>query len=76
MIKDWCLAKRRGRPHIYSAEISEEKTQNQLLDRLLDTAFKGSAMKLVMQALGHKKPSKEELEEIRKYIDQLEGGMK
>ena len=23
-----------------------------------------------------KKPSKEELEEIRKYIDQLEGGMK
>ncbi|MCG8384568.1 MAG: BlaI/MecI/CopY family transcriptional regulator [Cytophagales bacterium] len=65
-----------GKTHIYSAEISEEKTQNQLLDRLLDTAFKGSAMKLVMQALGHKKPSKEELEEIRKYIDQLEGGMK
>lgn len=65
-----------GKTHIYSAEISEERAQNQLIDRLLDTAFKGSAMRLVMQALGHKKTSKEELEEIRKYIDQLEGGMK
>ena len=68
--------KKEGKTHIYTAEISEEKTQKQLIDRLLDTAFKGSAMKLVMQALGHKKASKEELEEIRKYIDQLEGGMK
>ena len=74
--KGLVFRQKEGKTHIYSAEISEEKTQNQLLDRLLDTAFKGSAMKLVMQALGHKKPSKEELEEIRKYIDQLEGGMK
>lgn len=60
------------RSHIYEAAISEEATQKSLFNRVLDHVFGGSAKKLVMQALGHKKTSAEDLAEIRKMIDQLE----
>jgi len=62
-----------ARSHIYSAAITETATQNQLLDRFLDTAFRGSALKLVMQALGNKKTSKQDLNEIRNLLDKLNG---
>lgn len=65
-----------GKTHIYHAEVSEQKAQKQLVDKLLNTAFGGSAMKLVMQALGNSKSSKEELQEIKDYLDKLEGGIK
>lgn len=64
------------RTHIYDAVLSEEATQKTLVDRLLQNAFGGSAMKLVMQALGHKKTSKEDLIEIRRVIDEIEKGGK
>ncbi|MEZ5082858.1 MAG: BlaI/MecI/CopY family transcriptional regulator [Bacteroidales bacterium] len=63
-----------GRNHIYSAAVEQNAAQQQLLDKLLNGVFGGSAKKLVMQALGSKNPSKNELEEIRKYIEELEGG--
>jgi len=61
-----------GRTHIYTAERGREETQKQLLDRLLDAAFGGSASKLVMQVLGNHKSSRKELEEIKKLIQKLE----
>ena len=39
------------RTHIYRASFSEADTQRQLLDDLMDRAFGGSAMQLVMRAL-------------------------
>ena len=63
-----------GRNHIYSAAVEQNTTQQQLLDKLLNGVFGGSSKKLVMQALGNSQPSKEELEEIRQYIERLEGG--
>ena len=65
-----------NRTHIYKAAIKEGDTQKILLDKLLNTAFGGSASKLVMQALGSHKASKEELEEIKQLIDKIEGGKK
>lgn len=65
-----------GRTHIYKVAVSQQKTQQQLIDKLMTTAFGGSAMKLVMQALGTKKSTPAELNEIRAFIDQLEGGKK
>ena len=65
-----------GKTHVYSAAVSQQKTQQQLIDKLMTTAFGGSAMKLVMQALGNKKSTKDEIEEIRAFLDQLEGGKK
>lgn len=62
------------RTHVYNSHISQEDTQKKLVNRLVDTAFGGSAMKLVMQALGNKKTSKKELAEIKKMIDDLEKG--
>ena len=64
------------RTHIYRASLSEEQTQRQLLGDLVDRAFEGSASKLVMQALAVKKASKKELLELRKLLDELEGGAK
>ncbi len=65
-----------GRSHVYEALVTEEDTQKKLLDKFLHTAFGGSAMKLVMQALGNHNPSKEEIESIRKILNQKEGGKK
>lgn len=64
------------RTHVYHSNVKEEDTQRQLLDKLLDTAFGGSAQKLVMQALGNHKSSKKELEEIKRFIEQLEKDQK
>ncbi|RJP60661.1 MAG: BlaI/MecI/CopY family transcriptional regulator [Ignavibacteriales bacterium] len=64
--------KKDGRSHSYSAAIKKEKTQQVLLDKILETAFGGSASKLVMQALGNKKTTKQELQEIKELINKLE----
>ncbi|GAA4407833.1 BlaI/MecI/CopY family transcriptional regulator [Nibrella viscosa] len=60
-----------NRSHTYSANITEEDTQRTLVDRLVETAFRGSASKLVMQALGQGKASREELDEIRQLLNQI-----
>lgn len=60
-----------GRYHIYTALVTEGDTRQNLLDRFVETTFRGSAAQLVMQALGNSKTSKEELDEIQKLIDQL-----
>lgn len=61
-----------GKTHIYSVAISEKKTKAQLVDKLVDSAFEGSAMNLVMQVLGNKGTTKEELKELKSYLDQIE----
>ena len=65
-----------GKTHIYRVAAPQEKMQKQLVDRLLKTAFGGSAMKLVMQALGNHRSSAKELQQIKAFINQLEGGEK
>jgi len=67
---------KQGKSHIYISVIKEKETQSVLLDKLLDTAFGGSAMNLVMQALGNHKTSKEEIKKIKAFIEQLEGDQK
>jgi predicted transcriptional regulator len=60
----------RDRTHVYRARLGEEQTQRQLVRDLVDRAFGGSAMKLVVQALASKRASAEELRDIRKAIDE------
>lgn len=57
-----------GRTHLYSAKVKEAKVKQSLLDKLLDTAFKGSAIELIQHALGRAKPEAEEIEELEKLI--------
>ena len=59
--------------HVYSVAEDEQKTKAHLLDKFVNTMYKGSASKLVMQLLGSKKASKEELKEIRDILKKLEG---
>src|SRR5690606_19394225 len=61
-----------GKLHLYKAVASLETTRQQLVEKMIDTVFKGSAAQLVMSALGHKKSSREELDRIREYLDSLE----
>lgn len=62
------------RSHVYTPRFSESDTQRQLVGDLLDRAFGGSAMKLVMQALSGARTTPEELAEIRRLLDEHEGG--
>ena len=62
------------RTHVFAATQTQVQTQRTLLDDLLDKAFGGSSLSLVMQALATRKASHEELAEIRKMIDLAEGG--
>ena len=66
----------KSRTHIYRPLIAKEETQNLLLDKFLLKAFGGSAMKLVMQALGNHQPTQEELDEIKAYIKKVERSKK
>lgn len=61
-----------NRTHIYFPAVDETVTQKNLVTNFMATAFGGSAKNLVMQALGQGNPSKEELDEIRAFLDQLE----
>lgn len=63
-----------GKLHLYEALISEENTRQQIVDKMIRTVFQGSAMKLVMSALGNTQSSKQELDEIKKYLAKLENG--
>jgi len=60
-----------NRTHIYTAAVKEEDMQKTLLDKFIDTAFRGSAMKLVMQALGNHQTSPEELAEIQQLLEKM-----
>ncbi len=61
-----------SRTHIYEAAINEEQTQKQLLDKFVEGTFRGSAMKMVLSALGSNKASKEELAAIKDLIKKIE----
>jgi predicted transcriptional regulator len=63
-----------GKLHLYETMHSQENMQQQVLNKMIKTVFQGSAAQLVMSALGNNKSSKEELQEIKKYLEQLEGG--
>jgi predicted transcriptional regulator len=60
-----------SKTHIYEPLASREKTQKQLVSRMVDTLFQGSPAQLVMQALGQHKTSAGELEEIQRLLDNL-----
>jgi len=62
------------RSHVYRASRKQEQTQRQLVGDLLERAFGGAADKLVLQALSAKKVTAEELAEIRRMLDEFEGG--
>lgn len=61
-----------SRTHIYLANVNENEMQQALLNKFVDKTFRGSAMKMVMQALGNHKTSQAELDEIKALISKIE----
>ena len=60
------------RSHVYRAAVREQETQGLLLDKFVDATFGGSALKLVMQALGSRQTSADELAQIRRLLNDIE----
>ena len=62
-----------GRAFIYTAKKPRERTLGKMVSSLLGRAFEGSASSLVSQLLHQSKPTPEELEKIRRAIEEYEG---
>ncbi|RRB02401.1 BlaI/MecI/CopY family transcriptional regulator [Larkinella rosea] len=58
--------------HIYRAAVEEAKTKGFLLNRVVDTLFNGSAGSLMMQLLGNKNLSPNEIETFRDLIKKMD----
>jgi len=58
--------------HVYQAAVEEGKTKGFILDRVVDNLFNGSASSLMMQLLGNKKMSPEEMEEFKELIKKID----
>lgn len=58
--------------HVYFVVEAEEATKGHLLSRFVESMYKGSSSKLVMQLLGNKNTSQEELREIKEWLKNLE----
>jgi BlaI family penicillinase repressor len=62
------------RAHVYSAARPREWTQRQLAGDLLQRAFGGSAASLMLGALSARRASRQELAELRKFLEDYEKG--
>jgi predicted transcriptional regulator len=60
-----------SKTHLYKALITREQAQQTALDKIISTVFKGSTSDLVIQALGHHRASKDEIDAIKNYLKQF-----
>lgn len=58
--------------HIYEAAIQPEMIREDMVDKVVNTVFAGSPLRLVLHALGNKSTSAEDLDQIKKMIENLE----
>jgi BlaI family transcriptional regulator, penicillinase repressor len=64
------------RAHVYEAVQPEEKTKRDLALDVLQRVFDGSASALMMHALAGQKSSKEEIDEMRRLLNEHERKMR
>ena len=62
-----------SRPQVYRTAATRQKTQKRMLGELLDKVYDGSSKTLMLHALSSKKASADELAEIRRMLDEMEG---
>jgi BlaI family transcriptional regulator, penicillinase repressor len=65
---------RQGKSHIYDATVPSQDIQDSIISHMVNRVFYGSVKDLVIQALGSAKSPKEELAEIRCFLDKLDSG--
>jgi len=64
------------RPQIYRPRDPQQKTQAQLLRHIVERAFGGSTRAMVLHALSEKETSEQELDELERLLDKIEGSKK
>jgi predicted transcriptional regulator len=62
------------RTHVYTARLTQDQTQRQLVADLVQRAFGGSAAALMQQALSAHPASPDELKKIQQLIDDYKKG--
>jgi BlaI family penicillinase repressor len=62
-----------NRAHVYEACRPAEQTKRQLATDMLQRVFGGSASQLMMHALAGQRTSREEIEELRRFLDAYKG---
>ena len=60
------------RSHVYTPAIGPENVQSNIVDHIVKTVFMGDRAKLVLQALGSRSVSKEEISELKAMISKME----
>ena len=58
--------------HVYRTAVAEHKTKGFLLDKVVENVFNGSAGSLMMQLLGNKQLTAEEIEEFKELIKKID----
>jgi predicted transcriptional regulator len=61
------------RTHVYRPAQPEKQTQRRLAADLMNRAFGGSARKLIAAALSSRRASPQEIDEIRRLLDDMKG---
>lgn len=62
----------RGRAHVYRPAAPRPQTLKRLVDDLVDRAFGGAVAQLVIQALGGRSASTDDIRELRRLLESLE----
>ncbi|MCA9058568.1 MAG: BlaI/MecI/CopY family transcriptional regulator, partial [Planctomycetaceae bacterium] len=60
-------------PHIYRPAVTRDSAGRKLARNLVEKVYDGAAMSFVLHALRATKPSRAELDEVRRLLDQMEG---
>jgi BlaI family transcriptional regulator, penicillinase repressor len=60
------------RAHVYTAALPAETTKGQIAADMLQRVFRGSTSQLMQHALSGRRSSKQELDEIRRLLDEHE----
>ena len=60
-----------SKTHIYTPAVDKQKTQMQIVNKMITNLFAGSPAEMVMQALGGNKTTTAELQKIEELIETL-----
>lgn len=72
--KGYLDRREQGRAHVYQARLRERAVKGRLVRTMVNTVFRGSAEAAVVRLLQDETLTREELERIRKVIDEFEKG--
>lgn len=71
--KDLVRRDENASPYIYRAAMSRNSAGKRMVKDLVEKVYDGAAMSLVLHALKSARASSEELDEVRRLLDEMEG---